>query len=725
MPIDWVLYAWKAAPFASGEAKKWWNKDAAKSLNRRVEQTINSRDSWPSGVRAELIAQWLAVRDDRFLSSLIRELLDDPDPAREPLVRARLNELLNDLPLILGTEETAERLSAVVLDQLGPAQKNPEERAHADTRRVQRTVEAQASAVDSRFDKLDSSTEAIDAAILSSAESVAAKLERIESHLAANTVLVAATSWAPKLLGGLLEALAKEAPVDYRRFVDMLGDPPQQDRAPSTAAAPPPWLLSANPLAVRALAVLCEHGGAWLAAADAWELVADVDVDTAVDSYVHAGVAAKVGGDGGRYLALMERARRLDPTHPSVLLEDIPDDLPPGQRLRRLEGLSSTDAGTEALIRSHRITALVLSGDPDGARRLLEAAPADERDTVAWRASALNVAIHQGRLDRLSGSPLRTAELQRTATDALLLRDELLATSRWEEAASLLMIASDAYALLDEIQQAKDVLHRATELEFGEPRSAEVLASCALRLSDPGFAKELTERAPRTPAIDRIRAIATIEARDKEGLAEALRYLDHAVAEGGAGATEAALFRAIASAAIDAEWSAEAEARLRAEGHERPAVVARAEAYVARGEFEAAYKVLDPHQASMWAKTARLRVARRHGDRTAISRAASDLLDAGPSHDVEVEVGRALAACRQFRDAQRVVIRVARDPNVPTEIRSRAFHLLMSVVGTDQGDWDLAQKLHEEWSAATPSDPRLPPWAPHIACKIRQNSPES
>lgn len=725
MPVDWLLYAWKAAPFASEEAKRWWNKDVAKNLNRRVEQSINSRDSWSSGVRAELVAQWLAVRDDRFLSTVIRELLDDPDPAREPLVLARLDELLRDLPLILGTEETAARLAGVVLDQLGPAQKTREQRAHADATRIQRTVEAQGSALDSRFEQLDSSVEALETTILDSAESVGGRLERIESQLARQAVLVASTSWAPKLLAGVLEALAREAPGDYRRLIEILGDPPEKGRASSVAVAPPPWLLSAQPLAVRALALLCEREGAWSAAADAWELVAELDVETSVASYVHAAVAAKLASDVSRYLALMDRARRLDSSHPSVVLEDIPDDLPPADRVTALAGVSSTDPGTEALIRGQRITALALNGDLDGARGLLEAVTADERGTVGWRASALNVAIHQGRLDRLSGSPLRAAELQRTTTDALRLRDELLDTNRPEEAASLLMIAADAHALLDEANQARDVLHRATERELKETRSAEVLASCALRLSDPRYAQELTELVPRTPAIDRIRAIATIEAGDRDGSDEALGYLDQQIAEGGDGATEAALFRVIASATVNADWSGEAEARLRAEGHERPAVIARAEAHVARGDFSAAYEVLEPHKAHMWAKTARLRIARRHGDRTAVLQAASDLLDSGPSHDVEVEVGRALAACGEFRDSQRVVIRVARDPNVPGSVRSRAFHLLMNVVGTEQNNWELAQMLHAEWSAVTPADLRLPPWAPHIANKLIQKSKES
>ncbi len=58
----------KVKPFAVAEARKWWRRNAAKNLDRGVMAELeHDRRLYPA-VREELVAQWMAVREDELLS---------------------------------------------------------------------------------------------------------------------------------------------------------------------------------------------------------------------------------------------------------------------------------------------------------------------------------------------------------------------------------------------------------------------------------------------------------------------------------------------------------------------------------------------------------------------------------------------------------------------------------------------------------------------------------
>jgi hypothetical protein len=110
--IEWATVGWKVGPFAVGRAKRWWRRDEASNLSRCVLDELESDPRIAVGVRAELVWQWLSVREDRTLTRLIAQLLVDPEPEIEPLIEVRLVQLLEGLPLKLGVHETAARVGA-------------------------------------------------------------------------------------------------------------------------------------------------------------------------------------------------------------------------------------------------------------------------------------------------------------------------------------------------------------------------------------------------------------------------------------------------------------------------------------------------------------------------------------------------------------------------------------------------------------------------------------
>ena len=78
--IEWAGVAWKVRPIAVEQAKRWWNRDEAKNLNRRVLDQLEGDKQLAKGIREELVWEWMSVREDVVLERLVAQLLRDPDP---------------------------------------------------------------------------------------------------------------------------------------------------------------------------------------------------------------------------------------------------------------------------------------------------------------------------------------------------------------------------------------------------------------------------------------------------------------------------------------------------------------------------------------------------------------------------------------------------------------------------------------------------------------------
>jgi hypothetical protein len=68
--IEWGAVTWKLGPLAVRQAKRWWNRDPAKNLSRGVEAELEGDERLGEGAREQLVAQWLAVRNDCWLATI-------------------------------------------------------------------------------------------------------------------------------------------------------------------------------------------------------------------------------------------------------------------------------------------------------------------------------------------------------------------------------------------------------------------------------------------------------------------------------------------------------------------------------------------------------------------------------------------------------------------------------------------------------------------------------
>jgi hypothetical protein len=139
--IEWVAIAWKVAPIAADQVQKWWRRDTARRLNGLVVSDLED-GSLAVGIQEELVRQWKDVRDDPILTRLVSSLLTHPDPADEKLLSERFQELLDDLDLKLGIDETVARLTRAVLNNLVAAQPNTQAAVQAESRRTQGKLDA-------------------------------------------------------------------------------------------------------------------------------------------------------------------------------------------------------------------------------------------------------------------------------------------------------------------------------------------------------------------------------------------------------------------------------------------------------------------------------------------------------------------------------------------------------------------------------------------------------
>lgn len=525
----------------------------------------------------------------------------------------------------------------------------------------------------------------------------------------------------PAQVREVLEQLRSEAPTELVTLLDLLGEPPRPGRAQQVIEFWPPFLDTCKASALRAVALLAEHDGAWPAASRAWEALGEraaASEPTAAAGHITlAAVAVKLAGDTAEYDRLIARARELDAAHPRLVVELLAPDAPGAERIARLKDLESDDPQVMLLIKCNLALGYLLELDFSAAEQALNSLSGAMGASVAARATKLNLVVHLARLTALDQRPIDGAALATARTDALALRDQLLSQRRYEESARLLMLATDASMLLDDRSTAIRTLRGYRPEERDAETGAEVLATVALRIGDWDSAITIAHEAPQRPLLDRLRAAAIIESDRLSELPAALAILDDAVAAGGQDGIEAALFRLAATMKEGATvpWSAAAEQLAVTTGHERVAVIARA-FYIVRyhADYEGAYHLLDQHANQGWTKGPRLVLTRRQGNWSIMKGAARAILATGPGQELRLQCARALLHAREPDEALAAAIGVAREPSAPRLVRAAAFEVSVRILGPIKGEWGRARELLEEWTQIAPGDARASSFTPTI-----------
>ena len=164
-----------------------------------------------------------------------------------------------------------------------------------------------------------------------------------------------------------LEQLRSQASTELVTLLDLLGEPPRRGRAQRVIEFWPPFLDTCNASALRALALLAEHDGAWPAASRAWEALGEraaaSDPSAAAGHITLAAVAVKIARNTAEYDRLIARARELDAAHPRLVVELLAPDALAAERIAALKDLKSDDPQVILLIKCNLALGYVLELD--------------------------------------------------------------------------------------------------------------------------------------------------------------------------------------------------------------------------------------------------------------------------------------------------------------------------------------------------------------------------
>lgn len=514
--------------------------------------------------------------------------------------------------------------------------------------------------------------------------------------------------------------LAEVDPEELRWLSEQVGDPsaPDEERLVELIRSWPDQLRTGSIHLLYVVVRLAEARGRWGLAADAWERIARrAEAPKRADYLVRAAIDAGVGGDEPRRRALLEEAGEIDPSCPRLIVERLDPGQDPSKQLEVLDGVTTEDRSLASLISIQRALNTMLLEDLGGAERHLEVAAELDPESVQVKTMSVNLRVQKARVALRDDRAFSLAEVRAAQDDALKLRDELISMGRWEESGRLLMLAAEVPALLRDPKRAQKLLERALPEELAAPAGAEVMGDAALRAASDELALRLTEGAPSSPGIRRIRATASVASPRKRSAAlEELRGL---ALDGGPEAALAAFARLSACLPpIRAEWDDDVAAVLEL-AHPRQTLGVRVMAVATSGDTYGAQTIADSLPAEAWAAELRLRVAGVRGNYEALKSAALEFLDFHPDAAGRLLIGTALVQAGAFERATEVLAGIAHDENAPPLVRADAFNELLRTLAS-QDAWPRAIREWGAWQELShnvldEADGRVSAWQVRVA----------
>ena len=228
------------------------------------------------------------------------------------------------------------------------------------------------------------------------------------------------------------------------------------------------------------------------------------------DRLTRAAIDAGVGGDTAQRDRLLSEAEAADPDCPRLCLERIKSDLPPNEQLARLEEIHTDDDSLRGVIACHKALASLLIPDLDRAGGYVAEAEALDPGSMSVRSTAVNVRVQRARIALTTDRTFSLAEATSAEADALALRDDLIAMSRWDESGSLLMLAADIRCPA-RCRVSRKVSGACAARRAGYGSRTALLGDAALRSGAPELALRFVKDAQPSDATTRIRATAEVD----------------------------------------------------------------------------------------------------------------------------------------------------------------------------------------------------------------------
>jgi tetratricopeptide (TPR) repeat protein len=664
-----------------------------------------------------------AARDDLFrqvqsqlydweASGAFRRFVDAGDATALAQFRAQLDAKLSTERLGVDHDAVIAEIVAILEQNLGQAQRFPEA-----------ATDAQAA-----FDRQHTSAvgEDIKAEVGAGTDRILEALEKAGIDKPEPPARLLKVDRAPEGARKALVALGEAHADELTRLQAEVGEPADLDRAVAVVDEWPVWVSNGSLELLCGLARLIEQSGEWSRSSLLWERAALLaDGRERAGLFVRAAVAAEIGSELDRKALLLERARKIAPDHPRLILEEINEDDSFEEQLEALDRVHTDDPELAALAALQRSIAYLLQPDIRAARKQIEDAERLAPGMIQVKLCRINVVIQEARIAVSEDRPYGGPDLENAATQAGELRRELLSQRRFEESGRMLMLQVDALILSAQAAATPALFDSIVDQELDVPGGAEVLADAAIRANRPRDARRFIQHAsPDTPSVERIRLFAIALSGSSEEVVDARDRLEELarIGEGGDSVPAAGCLALLAVDKPQLGWSESAEQTLAADGKIRLSVGAKAMYLARRGDPYGAMELLEPHAEKRWALEVMVRVAKIWGPGPRRAEAANRLLARGPDQAMQLECGQALAAGGRFDRAREVLVRLAGDGSAPRSIRSLAFHFSLLVVARDLDEWEQADALLAEWIEALPGDPEISSWQPAIANHRRRPS---
>ncbi|EHN10566.1 hypothetical protein PAI11_25850 [Patulibacter medicamentivorans] len=499
-----------------------------------------------------------------------------------------------------------------------------------------------------------------------------------------------------RILRDLQEASVREAAL-LTAYIDR--DP---RRATDLIRHPQPWVADGRFELHVALGRLAAAAGQYEAAIQAFERADSVaPPESRARLALRTRDSALAAGDTGRAQRLFRRAQDLAPDDVFVRIAEI-GALPPSEQLRKLEELQPIDhEGRNAVLRA-RVDAL---SDLEQAEQALAVLGLLEGETdsvlfVQDRRSGI-LQIVAARRGGARNEDER-ARLVQAVGDVLALRNEMLARGRTEEAASLLMRASELAVLGHDVQRGRQLLDQATEEELQHSSTRPLLAKARLHAMQPSAALSvLTPYEADWGVRERSLAARALALIDEPGNPQRATELARTLLDTDDVQQAAAYTLMIAAASdLDLPWPEAASTMVEAD-HPTAVAYAQAKRLQLEGNQADADQLLRRH-ASDDPDIARVLIERLIQDERwpqAIGMARR-LAHASGAGDDRLLLARALAGAGQAAESERELRALAHDAEETVFVRSLAFAgLALQLAPRAYGE---LERLTADWLEADP-----------------------
>ena len=392
-------------------------------------------------------------------------------------------------------------------------------------------------------------------------------------------------------------------------------------------------------------------------------------------------------------------ARRLDPEHPRVRLQDVNQAENLDEQLDVLRELWDEEGDVGALAHAHASLAYIMREEFEEAERHVEAARRIRPDTIQARIVGVNLVVHRNRMALFAGRRVNGGALADAKEESLALRDELMTMRRWNESVRLLMLAADATGLQWQFEEAGKMLVSATDEELESKAGRIVLADAALRAQQHAVALELLRGVRDDDSVGAMRATAEFAVGDEHARRNALRTLDSVLsAEEDDVAYRAAIFRVTRAHEMrDMGWPDAAERVLIERGEQTAVLLSKAIWLYDEGDVAGARALLEPHAGEVRIAEFLLQLATWEKDQEEAARVAANLLALGPDNITRLRCARTLWEVGDLVRAKAEAAVVADDQSATPAERGEAYYLLGGIAADIEHDYQEALGFFEKW----------------------------